>query len=106
MRKDPSRNSPAFRKKILLLGAACLFLIMVVTSVFGKKGVMDIHRLRVELAGLDTQIRELQREKGELEAEIRRLENDPKAVENSARRDLGLIKPGEKVVVIPKAPKK
>jgi cell division protein FtsB len=106
VRKDASKANPAIRKKIFLLGTALLFLIMVVTSVFGKKGVMDIHRLRVELAGLESQVQQLQRDRAELEAEIRRLEKDPMAVEKAARGDLGLIKPGEKVIIIPKAPKK
>jgi cell division protein FtsB len=98
--------NPAFRKKIFILAIACLFLVMVVTSIFGKKGVMDIHRARLKLADLDGEVRRLEREKSRLEAEIRELEQNPKAVEKEARDKLWLIKPGEKVVVVPKPPKK
>jgi cell division protein FtsB len=98
--------NPAFRKKIFIFGIACLFLVMVVTSVFGKKGVMDIHRARLKLAELDRDVRRLAREKARLEAEILELERNPKAVEKEARDKLWLIKPGEKVIVVPKDPKR
>jgi cell division protein FtsB len=106
VKRESRRNGSAFRKKIFLLGTVCLFLIMIVTAVFGKKGVMDIYRLRVELAGLEGEVQKLKQDKAELESEIRRLEKDPMAVEKAARQELGLIKPGEKVIVIPKVPKK
>jgi len=106
VRDGPPRTGPAFRKKILVLGLACLFLVMAVTSVFGKKGVMDILQARQKLAKLDAEIRSLEQEKTRLETEIRALETNPRAVEKEARDRLWLIKPGEKVLVVPKAPKK
>ena len=94
------------RKKIFILGVACFFLILIVTSLFGKKGVMDLRRARQNLAALETQVRALEAEKVQLEAEIDRLEKDPRAVEKPAREKLGLVEPGEKVVVIPAPPVK
>lgn len=98
--------SPAFRKKIFILGIACLFLIMIVTSLFGKKGVLDLRRARRNLAAFETRVRVLEAEKVRLEAEIDRLEKDPRAVEKPAREKLGLVEPGEKVVVTPAPPVK
>lgn len=106
MSAEVPRNTPAFRKRIFILGIACLFLIMVVTSVFGKKGVMDIHRARQKLAELQAETLKLQQRKARLEAEIHELKTNPRAVEKEARERLWLIKPGEKVIVVPKAPKK
>jgi len=94
------------KKKIFILGVACLFLIMIVTSLFGKKGVMDLRRARRSLAALETRVKALEEEKTKLEAEIGRLEKDPRAVEKPAREKLGLVEPGEKVVVLPGPPKK
>jgi cell division protein FtsB len=94
------------KKKIFILGVACLFLIMIVTSLFGKKGVMDLRRARRTLAALEIRVKVLEVEKAKLEAEIDRLEKDPRAVEKPAREKLGLVEPGEKVVVIPGPPKK
>jgi cell division protein FtsB len=89
------------KKKILLIGFACLLVIMIVTALFGKKGVMELRRSRRVLARQAETIRALEEEKTRLEAEILRLERDPRAVEKQAREKLGLIAPGEKVVVVP-----
>jgi cell division protein FtsB len=94
------------KKKIFVLGVACLLLITVFTAVFGKKGVMDLRRSRRELAAQADRIRALEAERDRLTAEIRRLETDPRAVEKAAREKLGLAAPGEKVVVDPAPPVK
>jgi cell division protein FtsB len=92
------------KKKILLIGFACLLIIMIVTALFGKKGVMDLRRARRVLAERTERIRALETEKARLEAEIERLDKDPRAGEKQAREKLGLIAPGEKVVVAPGPP--
>jgi cell division protein FtsB len=79
---------------------------MIVTALFGKKGVMDLRRNRRVLAERTERIRDLEAEKARLEAEIGRLENDPRAVEKPAREKLGLVAPGEKVIVDPAPPVK
>jgi cell division protein FtsB len=94
------------KKKIFILGIACFFLILIVTSLFGKKGVLDLRRARRTQAAIETRVRVLEAEKVRLEAEIDRLEKDPRAVEKPAREKLGLVEPGEKVVVIPAPPVK
>lgn len=98
--------TPSFRKKIFVLGVACLFLVMIVTALFGKKGVMDLRRAQRNLVRLEDQVLTLEKEKSALEAEIKRLENDPRAVEKAAREKLGLAAPGEKVIVLPRPDKK
>jgi cell division protein FtsB len=94
------------KKKIVILGIACLLVIMIVTAFFGKKGVMDLRRARKDLAAREERIKELEAERDRLEAEIRRLQSDPRAVEKAAREKLGLAAPGEKVVVDPAPPVK
>ncbi len=92
------------KKKIFVLGIVCLLLIMIVTALFGKKGVLDLRRARRELAARTERIRDLEAKRDRLAAEIRRLETDPRAVEKPARETLGLAAPGEKVVVDPAPP--
>jgi len=94
------------KKKIFILGLACLLLIMIVTALFGKKGVMALRRSRRELAERTERIRALDAERARLEDEIRRLESDPRAVEKPAREKLGLAAPGEKIIVDPAPPVK
>ena len=103
MKPAALKDTPALRKKVFRLGIGCLFLVMIMTSVFGKRGVMRIHNDRQELAKLDAEVVDLQKRKLRLEAEIRQLRENPRAVEKKARGDLGLIKPGEKVIMLPKA---
>jgi cell division protein FtsB len=94
------------KRKIFCLGVACLLLILIVTALFGKKGVMELRQARRDLALRAERIKALEAEKARLEAEIERLENDPRAVEKSARERLGLVEPGEKVIVAPSSPAK
>ena len=94
------------KKKIFILGVACVLLIMIVTALFGKKGVMDLRRTRRTLETQTERIRALEAERDRLEAEIRRLNTDPRAVEKAAREKLGLAAPGEKVVIEPAPPAK
>lgn len=92
------------KKKIIILAAACFLLILIVTAFFGKKGVMELRQSRRTLAARTERIRELEAERDRFAAEIRRLESDPRAVEKAAREKLGLVAPGEKVVVDPGPP--
>lgn len=94
------------KKKIFFIAVACLLLIMIVTALFGKKGVMELRGARRTLAARAGTIRALEAEKAGLEAEIERLQNDPRAVEKAAREKLGLARPDEKVVVAPAPPAK
>ena len=94
------------RKKIFAIAVACLLLIMIVTALFGKKGVMELRGARRELAARAETIRALEAEKARLEAEIDLLQGDPRAVERAAREKLGLARPDEKVVVVPAPPPK
>ena len=49
-------------------------------------------------------IKLLSSENAQLREEARRLREDPTAIEELARRELGLIKPGEKVFIIKDVP--
>lgn len=106
MKRSVPPSGPSVRKKFFILGVACLFLIMIMTALFGQKGAVDLRRAQRTLTALEAEVRALEKEKAQLEAEISRLEKDPRAVEEAAREKLGLIAPGEKVIVLPKDRKK
>lgn len=92
------------KKKIFFIAVGCLLLIMIVTALFGKKGVLELRGARRTLAARAETIRALEAEKVGLEAEIERLRSDPRAVEKAAREKLGLARPDEKVIVVPAPP--
>jgi cell division protein FtsB len=106
MRDDAAKDNPPIRKKIFILGLVCFFLIIIMTLVFGKKGVMEIFDARRELGETVREVKKLEKDKAALQSDIRELEKDPRAVEKEARRNLWLTKPGEKTIVLPKDPKK
>lgn len=105
MRAESPPSGALSRRKLVIFAGVLFVLIIAVTALFGKRGVMDLRRARRELARLESQAKTLEAEKAQLEEEIRRLERDPRAIERPAREKLGLVAPGEKVVVLPEPPK-
>jgi cell division protein FtsB len=77
--------------RLLLLFFA---LVIVVDAIVGDRGLVA---MRAELAAA---IAKQRTENARLREEARRLKEDPAAIEEIARRDLGLIRPGEKVFII------
>ncbi len=82
----------------VLLGAFVL-VVLLITTIFGKKGLIEIYKSRRSYVDLQKDIERLKEEKIRLEREIAALEADPKSVEREARDRLWLVKPDEKIVV-------
>jgi cell division protein FtsB len=61
-------------------------------------------RARQEHDRLAASIARVRAENARLREEARRLREDPAAIEEVARRELGLIRPGEKVFIIKELP--
>jgi cell division protein FtsB len=99
MREPEDKNKLSFRKKIVLLGVVCFLLVLLITSLFGKKGLIEIHRARKNYEALLLQVERLKQEKNRLEREIQELQKNPKAIDKEAREKLWLVKPEEKIVV-------
>jgi cell division protein FtsL len=74
-----------------------LFLVvLLITAFFYARGIMTILQLRRELSRLDHEIAALQTRNEQLLAELEELQS-PEFIEEMARRELGLIKPGETI---------
>jgi cell division protein FtsB len=78
---------------------AFLLFVLLVTTIFGKKGLLEIARVRRTYAELEREIARLKEDKARLEKEIKALESDPRAVEREAREKLWLTGPDEKIVI-------
>jgi len=81
----------------ILLFVACL---IVVDGLIGDRGLLAILRARQEYDDLAATIARQRAENARLRDEARRLKDDPAAIEEVARRELGLIRPGERVFII------
>ena len=78
--------------------------VLVIDAVVGDKGVLQMLKKRQEARSLDQAVAAAQADNARLRAQIKRINEDPAALEEMARRDLGLIKPGEKLFIIRDAP--
>ena len=84
---------------LLVVGGAVL-----VDGLVGERGLVAMVRARHEYDRLSASIERQRAENGKLREEARRLKNDPAAIEEVARRELGLIKPGERVFIVKDVP--
>ena len=84
---------------LLLLAAA-----LVADALVGDQGLFAMLRARREHDQLAAAIGRQRLENGRLREHARRLREDPSAIEEIARRELGLIRPGEKVFIVKDLP--
>jgi cell division protein FtsB len=91
----PPRNQRLVR--LLVIFVASLIL---ADGLVGDRGLLATLRARHEYEALSAEIDRQRTENARLREEARRLTEDPQAIEEVARRELGLIKPGEKVFII------
>lgn len=78
--------------------------VIVVDGLVGDRGLLAILRARHEYDELSGTIARQRSENVRLREEARRLKDDPTAIEEVARRELGLIRPGERVFIIKDLP--
>ncbi len=98
MRKK-EKNNVSFKRKLLVAGLGFFFLVLLLASFFGKKGLIEIYRAQKEYKALVEEIERLEIEKERLVKEIEELKKNPKAVEKKAREKLWLVKPDEVVII-------
>jgi cell division protein FtsB len=84
----------------VLVGAAAI----VANALVGDQGLFAMRRARRQYDELAVSIARQRTENARLREEARRLREDPSAIEEIARRDLGLLRPGEKVFIIKDLP--
>jgi len=99
-RRKSGPKRPANRRRIVQLLLLFVASVIVVDGLVGDRGLLAMMRARREYDSLAANVSRQRAENAQLAEQIRRLREDPLAIEEVARRDLGLIKPGEKVFII------
>ena len=74
--------------------------VIVVDALIGEKGLLAMRKARQQYHTLESALASARTENDRLREEARRLREDPSAIEDLARRELGLIKPGEKLFIL------
>lgn len=74
--------------------------VLLVNALIGERGLTFSMRARRDRAALTKEIASLRAENARLRARVQALTSDPAAIEAIARRDLGLLRRDEKVIVL------
>jgi cell division protein FtsB len=90
-----ARRRRAVEYLLVLVGA-----VLLVDAFVGDKGLLAMIKKREEFRALEQSLVKARAENARLREQAGRLKQDPDAVEDIARRELGLIKPGEKLFII------
>ena len=95
------RSKPAGRKRRIVQWLV-LFVasVIVVDGLVGDRGLLAMMRARREYDIAAATLARQRADNTRLREDARRLREDPGAIEEIARRELGLIRPGEKVFII------
>lgn len=95
----PRPPSPIWRRALnyLLVFAT---VVLVVDALVGDRGLVASRRARQQSAELAAEVARLQQENARLRRTARRLVEDEGTIESVARETLGLIRPGEVLVVV------
>jgi cell division protein FtsB len=97
----PAMPAPRSRgQRLVRYVLALITSVLVVDALVGEKGLTEIVRARREHAALERALADARADNARLRSEARRLREDPQAIEDLARRELGFIKPGEKLFII------
>jgi cell division protein FtsB len=82
---------------------ALLVLILVVHDIFGTHGYLAMRRTQQEIKKVNADLDRLNKENLQLGQEVKELKTDPHKIEKIARDELGLAKPGEVIIKIPRS---
>jgi len=102
---DPDARKGRRGQRTLLVTVAVFVSFMVIDAFVGDRGLAALIRTRHEYKQLAREVALKQAENDRIREQIRRLSGeDPAAIEEIARRELGLIKPGERLFIIHDVP--
>jgi len=99
MMRNKKGKDLSFKKKLLAVGLTFLFLVLLIATFFGKRGLIEVYQAQRNNNALIQEKERLKQEKDKLQKDIEELEKNPKAVEKKAREKLWLMKPDEIVII-------
>ena len=103
-RKTEQRRPTRQRRRVVRLLVLCVASIIVVDGLVGDRGLLAMVRARREYDAVAATVAGQRAKNARLREQARRLREDPLAIEELARRELGLIRPGEKLFIIKDVP--
>jgi cell division protein FtsB len=101
-RRQGQQSAPGLPQWRRALNFLLLFvtIVVVVDALIGEKGLVETVRARRQSRDLTASVQRLRDENARLRVAIGRLSDDPRTIEGIARRELGLIRPGEVLFIL------
>jgi cell division protein FtsB len=103
-RQTPKAKRPVRSRRMVSLLLLVVAGAIIVDGLVGDRGLLAMLRARQAYEVLSATIERKRTDNARLREEARRLKDDPSAIEEVARRELGLIKPGERVFIVKDVP--
>jgi cell division protein FtsB len=92
------------RRRWLTYGLLITSSVLMINAMVGETGYLATLRARRDYNALMASLVEIRLENQALRDRAQRLKHDPAALEEAARRDLSLTRPGEVLVIVKDAP--
>ena len=89
------RRSRVVRYLVLAVG-----IVLIIDALVGDRGLIAMLKARQQFRTLEASLGRARAENAQLREQAQRLREDPDAIEEIARRELGLIRPGEKLFIV------
>ena len=96
---QPRARLPRRHRGLYILGVL-IVCVLAANAVIGERGLLESRRAERRHDNLLDSIKSLKRENQSLQNRAKRLKVDPTSIESIARRELGLIRPGEVVFIV------
>jgi cell division protein FtsB len=99
-RPKASRGERSLKRKALSLALFLILASSILNALFGDRGFIEMLKARRELQAMQQEIATIDAQNQHLLEEVRDLKTSPLAIEKLAREELGLVKPGEVILLI------
>jgi cell division protein FtsB len=83
--------------RYLIVAVGC---VLIIDALVGDRGFLAMLKARQQYRAVETSLAGARADNAQLRERARQLREDPQAIEEIARRELGLIRPGEKLFII------
>ena len=92
------------RRRVVTWALSIMLGVLLVNAFVGESGYLANLQAQRDEAVLRDSVRRVRLENESLKQQGRRLQTDPTAIEEAARRELGMVRPGETLVILRDAP--
>ena len=100
----PSGSEPAAPRprgrRLVQFGLVFLGCLLFLDALVGEKGFVENLKARQQFQAIERSLGRLKDDNARLSKEVELLRKDPETIEGIARRELGLMKPGEKLFIV------